>query len=352
MSHHHRVRGSGRVREKALLKYRFSFAGRRMLRLLLFRTTTLQSRAQRPRLHRRSSGNVIRLDEEATDFPADFELAQSNEEVSWDYVKIGDASHLLPVAANFVILYSSGARTRIDVEYKNHRHFEASSNITFHSEASIPPTSKRIERATAQSSEYPCGELPNEKTKYCCGCCSGPASAGEAHLSRRCDGGPLFGLEGCSECASSELARWRNHAENADRLRRCAPARAALAEARGRFSALRPSRMARPFAFISSVGTNRLASAAGSGSGCSPRMVERCGRLRSPSPCAAARDPKLERVRIVVRGIAARHLANGSRSNPDCGSIHSSVSSQRRRWSPRAGHCPRPEQNTGEGCAV
>ena len=79
-----------------------------------------------------ASGSVIRLDEEAYGFPADFELARRNEEVSWDYVKIGSASHLLPVAANFVILYSSGARTRIEVEYRNHRHFEASSEITFH----------------------------------------------------------------------------------------------------------------------------------------------------------------------------------------------------------------------------
>jgi len=81
-----------------------------------------------------ASGNVIRLEEEANGFPADFDLAQRNEEVSWDYVIIGSASHLLPVAANFVILYSSGARTRIEVEYKNHRHFEASSDITFHEE--------------------------------------------------------------------------------------------------------------------------------------------------------------------------------------------------------------------------
>jgi hypothetical protein len=77
-------------------------------------------------------GNVIQLDEEATGFPPGFDLAQRNEEVSWDNVKIGDASHLLPVGANFVILYYSGNRWRIEVEYKNHRHFESSTNITFH----------------------------------------------------------------------------------------------------------------------------------------------------------------------------------------------------------------------------
>jgi hypothetical protein len=79
-----------------------------------------------------TGGNVIKLDEEASGFPPGFDLAQRNEEVSWDYVKIGDASHLLPVGANFLILYYSGIRWRIEVEYKNHRHFESSSNITFH----------------------------------------------------------------------------------------------------------------------------------------------------------------------------------------------------------------------------
>lgn len=75
---------------------------------------------------------MIQLDEDAGGFPAEFEFAQRREEVLWDYVKIGDASHLLPVGANFVVLYSSGNRWRVEVEYKNHRHFEASTNITFH----------------------------------------------------------------------------------------------------------------------------------------------------------------------------------------------------------------------------
>jgi hypothetical protein len=77
-------------------------------------------------------GNVIQLDEDATGFPSQFDLAKRHEEVSWDYVKIGDASHLLPVAATFLISYSSGKQTRVEVVYKNHRHFEASTNVTFH----------------------------------------------------------------------------------------------------------------------------------------------------------------------------------------------------------------------------
>ena len=77
-------------------------------------------------------GNVIQLDEEASEFPAEFEIVQRQEQVSWDYVKIGDESHLLPVAADFVVFYSSGRRWRVEVEYRNHRHFEASTSITFH----------------------------------------------------------------------------------------------------------------------------------------------------------------------------------------------------------------------------
>jgi hypothetical protein len=47
-------------------------------------------------------------------------------------VKIGEASHLLPVHADFLVLYHSGTRYRVEVEYKNHRHFETSSDVTFH----------------------------------------------------------------------------------------------------------------------------------------------------------------------------------------------------------------------------
>jgi len=78
------------------------------------------------------SGNLIHLEEDASPFPAEFDFARRQEEVSWDSVKIGDASYLLPVAANFVVDYSSGKRWRVEVEYKNHRHFESSTDITFH----------------------------------------------------------------------------------------------------------------------------------------------------------------------------------------------------------------------------
>jgi hypothetical protein len=77
-------------------------------------------------------GSVIQVDDQAEGFPADFEFAGREEQMFWDYVKIGENSHLLPVRANFVVAYSSGTRYRVEVEYTNHRHFEASTNVTFH----------------------------------------------------------------------------------------------------------------------------------------------------------------------------------------------------------------------------
>jgi hypothetical protein len=50
---------------------------------------------------------------------------------SWDYVKIGDATYLLPVSFEFVGRRSDGEATRVSVEYKNHRHFEAAASVTF-----------------------------------------------------------------------------------------------------------------------------------------------------------------------------------------------------------------------------
>jgi hypothetical protein len=78
------------------------------------------------------AGTVVQVDDQASGFPADFEFAGRDEQMFWDYVKIGENSHLLPVRAHFLVSYSSGTRYRVEVEYKNHRHFEASSKVTFH----------------------------------------------------------------------------------------------------------------------------------------------------------------------------------------------------------------------------
>ena len=77
------------------------------------------------------AGNVIQLEEEESGFPAEIEFSGRKVQIFWDYVKIGEESHLLPVRASFLVRYHDGTRYRIEVEYKNHRHFEASSRITY-----------------------------------------------------------------------------------------------------------------------------------------------------------------------------------------------------------------------------
>lgn len=76
-------------------------------------------------------GNVLRFEEGCFGFPEKFGTDRSGVTESWDYVKIGDATHLLPVSAEAINRASDGASGRVVVEYKNHRHFEASTSITF-----------------------------------------------------------------------------------------------------------------------------------------------------------------------------------------------------------------------------
>jgi hypothetical protein len=79
-----------------------------------------------------AQGNLMEFEEDASGFPPGFKFAERRERVTWDYVKIGEASHLLPVSATFTVLYSNGAKYRVEVQFRNHRHFEASTDVTFH----------------------------------------------------------------------------------------------------------------------------------------------------------------------------------------------------------------------------
>jgi hypothetical protein len=77
------------------------------------------------------TGEILQFEEEATGFPKGFGFVQRNQVMTWDSVKIGDASHWLPVAADFIWRLDSGELYRTSVEYKNHRHFESAADITF-----------------------------------------------------------------------------------------------------------------------------------------------------------------------------------------------------------------------------
>lgn len=83
-----------------------------------------------------SGGRLIQFGYEAQAFPAGFPLAGWKWFTSWDDVRIGDASYLVPVRSELVAAYSdavpnSDRMIRVTREYKDYRHFEASSNITF-----------------------------------------------------------------------------------------------------------------------------------------------------------------------------------------------------------------------------
>jgi hypothetical protein len=76
-------------------------------------------------------GNVTRYQVEASEYSKGFGLDPWKQTTMWDYVTIGDASHLLPVAEDIYGGFTFADLWHVVVEYTNHRHFEASTNITF-----------------------------------------------------------------------------------------------------------------------------------------------------------------------------------------------------------------------------
>jgi hypothetical protein len=76
-------------------------------------------------------GNVVRFEEEAHEFPKGFGADPLTQTTTWDYVKIGEGSYLLPVATEIFGGFTRGDLWHVVVEYKNHRHFEASTNLKF-----------------------------------------------------------------------------------------------------------------------------------------------------------------------------------------------------------------------------
>ena len=75
-------------------------------------------------------GNVIQMEFEVIQAPS-IKSGNDKEVFSWDDVTIGDASHLLPVAADYVYPWPNGDLWHIAVQFKNHRHFEAAITVKF-----------------------------------------------------------------------------------------------------------------------------------------------------------------------------------------------------------------------------
>lgn len=76
-------------------------------------------------------GSVVRYEEEAAGFPEKFGKERGSSTASWGTVRIGDATYLLPVSAEFVARRADGSAGKVSVEYKNHRHFETAASVTF-----------------------------------------------------------------------------------------------------------------------------------------------------------------------------------------------------------------------------
>ena len=79
----------------------------------------------------RARAEVLRFECEAGGFPEKFGIDRSIETESWDYVIIGGSTYLVPVAVTFGFKSANGAAWLVKVEYRNHRHFEASSKLGF-----------------------------------------------------------------------------------------------------------------------------------------------------------------------------------------------------------------------------
>jgi hypothetical protein len=77
-------------------------------------------------------GSVIRYEDESSGFPEKFGVDRVMWGDSWDYVTIGGTSHIVPIASDLLVSTQGGTSYRVIAEYKNHRHFEASTNVTFH----------------------------------------------------------------------------------------------------------------------------------------------------------------------------------------------------------------------------
>ena len=76
-------------------------------------------------------GNLIQVSDRLVDLPKAYGVERSEETVTWNFVRIENETHLLPVAFEEVIYVRSGPTRRVSAEYVNHRHFEANSSITF-----------------------------------------------------------------------------------------------------------------------------------------------------------------------------------------------------------------------------
>lgn len=78
-----------------------------------------------------STGDVLQLEFQEIGTPAELD-GGTRQTFMWDFVQIGDASYLLPVASDFFWVAPNGDSWDVAVQFQQHRHFESSSTVTFH----------------------------------------------------------------------------------------------------------------------------------------------------------------------------------------------------------------------------
>ena len=77
-----------------------------------------------------TDGNVLQLERRESGTPPEIG-SDSATTYSWDRVRIGDAWFLLPVATEVFWTTPTGEAWHVVAQYRNHRHFEASTDVTF-----------------------------------------------------------------------------------------------------------------------------------------------------------------------------------------------------------------------------
>ena len=74
---------------------------------------------------------VLRSEWVGAGFPEKFAVDHWTTTEQWGYATIGDSSYLVPISSEIVLRMSDGSSERGKTEYRNHRHFEAATSITF-----------------------------------------------------------------------------------------------------------------------------------------------------------------------------------------------------------------------------
>jgi hypothetical protein len=77
------------------------------------------------------TGNLLQYEEEATQYPVGFGIISTREVIQSGYVRFGDVTFLVPIGYEVFVTFSSGDQWHVSAEFKNHRHFQSSVNLTF-----------------------------------------------------------------------------------------------------------------------------------------------------------------------------------------------------------------------------